>query len=83
MGVHHRLTSAYHPQSNGLTERFNQTLCQTLAKCVQETACDWDILIPPALFAYRTTKNRITKYEPFYLLYSRNPVLPIKLDIVT
>jgi len=83
MGAHHRLTSAYHPQSNGLTERFNQTLCRALEKCVQETAYDWDRLIPPALFAYRTIKNRTTKYEPFYLLYGHAPTLPIELDVVT
>jgi hypothetical protein len=83
MGSHHRLTSAYHPQSNGLTERYNQTLCRALEKSVQETACDWDVLIPPALFAYRTTRNRTTKYEPFYLLYGCAPTLPIELDVVT
>jgi hypothetical protein len=83
MGSHRRLTSAYHPQSNGLTERFNQTLCRTLDKCAKETAQEWDVLIPSALFAYRTTKNRTTKYEPFYLLYGRNSTLPIELDIVT
>jgi hypothetical protein len=83
MGSHHRLTSAYHPQSNGLTERYNQTLCKALEKCVQETACDWDVLIPPSLFAYRTTRNRTTKYEPFYLLYGCAPTLPIELDVVT
>jgi hypothetical protein len=83
MGTHRRLTSAYHPQSNGLTERFNQTLCKTLKKCVKETTQEWDALIASALFAYRTTKNRTTKYEPFYLLYGRTPTLPIELDIIT
>jgi hypothetical protein len=66
-----------------LTERFNQTLCRTLDKCAKETTLEWDVLIPSALFAYRTTKNRTTKYEPFYLLYGRNSTLPIELDIVT
>jgi hypothetical protein len=83
IGTHRRLTSAYHPQSNGLTERYNQTLCQTLKKCVKETTQEWDTLIASALFAYRTTKNRTTKYEPFYLLYGRAPTLPIELDIIT
>jgi transposase InsO family protein len=83
MGAHHRLASAYHPQSNGLTERFNQTLCRALDKCMSETKYDWDVLIPPALFAYRTIKNRTTKYEPFYLLYGQDPTLPIELDVVT
>src|SRR6185295_16139344 len=57
IGTHRRLTSAYHPQNNGLTEWYNQTLCQTLKKCVKETTQEWDILIASALFAYRTTKT--------------------------
>ena len=40
-------------------------------------------MIPSTLFAYRTTKNRTTKYEPFYLLYGRTSTLPIELDIIT
>ena len=54
-----------------------------MKKCVKETTQEWDTLIASALFAYRTTKNRTTKYEPFYLLYGRIPTLPIELDIVT
>ena len=50
---------------------------------MKETAQECDVLISPALFAYRTTKNRTTKFEPFYLLYGRTPTLPIELDIVT
>ena len=37
----------------------------------------------PSLFAYRTIRNRTTKYEPFYLLYGRAPTLPIELDVIT
>ena len=41
-GTEHRVTSAYHPQTNGLTERFNQTLQTALLKVVKETQTDWD-----------------------------------------
>jgi len=54
-----------------------------LARSVQETDCDWNMLIPLALFAYRTTKNRTTKYEPFYLLYGRALTLPLELNVAT
>ena len=36
-GTEHRVTSAYHPQSNDLTERFNQTLQMSLLKVVNDT----------------------------------------------
>src|SRR6266540_917580 len=34
--IKHRLSTLYHPQTNGLVERFNQTLCEKLAKLVEE-----------------------------------------------
>ena len=40
-GAEHRVTSAYHPQSNGLTERFNKTLQVTLMKLVNDEQKDW------------------------------------------
>ncbi len=35
--IKHRLLTPYHPQTNGLVERFNQTLCEKLAKMAEET----------------------------------------------
>ena len=45
-GVEHRVTSAYHPQTNGLTERFNQTLKDALIQVVNEQQNDWDLQLP-------------------------------------
>lgn len=42
LGIEHRVSAPYHPQTNGLTERFNQTLCSALAKYVNEKQDDWD-----------------------------------------
>src|SRR6266511_2277984 len=58
--IKHRLSTLYHPQTNGLVERFNQTLCEKLAKMAEETTM-WDEFIDPALMAYRTTRYVITK----------------------
>ena len=41
-GTKHHVTSAYHPQSNGLTERFNQTLQTALVKLVNANQNDWE-----------------------------------------
>ena len=53
MGVKCNITSAYHPQSNGLDERFNQTLQRQLLKCVSEKENDWDLYLDAILFSYR------------------------------
>ena len=53
LGVKRIRTSPYHPQTDGLVERFNQTLKGMLRKTVQEEGKDWDKMIPYLLFAYR------------------------------
>ena len=55
LGIDHRISSAYHPQTNGLRERDNRTLKACLAKLVNEQATDWDTYLQGALFAYRTS----------------------------
>ena len=51
----HRITSAYHPQSNGQRECDNRTLKTALIKLVNDQANDWDQYIPGILFAYHTS----------------------------
>jgi hypothetical protein len=73
--------SAYHPQTNGLVERFNKTLVETLAKLCMRQPRDWDELIPAALFAYHTAKQETTRQTPFRLLYGREAAYPIETVI--
>lgn len=67
----HRISSAYHPQTNGLVERFNQTLQRSLVKLVNNNQDDWDGLLDSVLFAYRTAKQKSTQISPFELMYCR------------
>ena len=76
-GVQHIISTAYHPQTNGLDERFNQTLQRALLKMVEENENQWDKFLDSVLFAYRSSQQASTKYSPFYLMYGREPGLPI------
>ena len=69
-------TSGYHPQTDGLVERFNSTLINMLSKCAKKNGKDWDKQLPYVLFAYRASVQASTKESPFYLLYGRDPRLP-------
>ena len=74
--IKHLFSTPYHPQTNGLVERFNRTLCESLAKLSQQTK-QWDEYVKPVLFAYRTSKQATTKLTPFYLTYGREAKLPM------
>ena len=75
--IHKVNTSSYHPQTDGLVERFNSTLCQSLSMYVAKNQKDWDDFIPLILFAHRTSVLEAIGDSPFYVLYGREPRLPI------
>jgi transposase InsO family protein len=60
-------TTAYHPQGNGLCERFNQTIQQNMLSLLVEKNLprhQWPLLLPTALLSYRTTRHSATGYTP-------------------
>ena len=77
MGYHKLNTTAYHPQTDGLVERYNRTLTSMLAKTVEKGGAEWDEQLPYVLFAYRASQQASTRESPFYLLYGRDPRLPV------
>ena len=64
-------TSPYHPQIDGLVERFNKTLKTMFRKAAINDGKDWDKLLPYLLFAYREVPQASTGFSPFKLLYGR------------
>ena len=81
MGIKKVNTTAYHPQSDGLVERFNRTLLDMLSKTVKAGGKDWDVRLPYLLFAYRSTVQPSTGESPFFLLYGRDPQLPTDIAL--
>ena len=75
-GVEQKVTSAYHPQANGLCERQNRTIKDALVKILDGQSAEWPV-IDGVLFAHRVSKHYPTKFSPFYLMYNREPSLPI------
>ena len=75
-------TTAYHPQMDGLVERFNGTLAQTLSMFVTSNQKDWDQHLPQVLFAYWVSPNATTGESPFYLLYGRERRLPMDVSLL-
>lgn len=66
MGVKKVNTSAYHPQSDGLVERFNRTLTDMLAKSTSPGGSEWDERLPYVLFSYRASLQMLTGRSPFF-----------------
>ncbi|KAL5503110.1 hypothetical protein EMCRGX_G010014 [Ephydatia muelleri] len=71
-GIEHKISSPYHPQTNGLDERTNQTLTRALIK-FSEAKENWDENIDAALYAYRIAKQDSSQFSPFFIMYNRNP----------
>ena len=72
-------TSPYHPQTDGLVERFNKTLKAMLRRTATEEGKDWDRLVPYLLFAYREVPQASTGFSPFELVYGRQVRGPLDI----
>ena len=73
LGITSVRTSVYHPQTDGLCERFNRTLKAMIRKFIHEDARNWDRWLDPLLFAVREVPQASTGFSPFELLFGRTP----------
>eukprot|EP00731_Ephydatia_muelleri_P005167 Em0002g1343a len=83
-------TTPYHPQGDGLVERFNRTLLDMLATTLKEQPTDWEDHLRKVCLAYNSSIQSTTGYTPFFLMFGRNVCLPVDLmygtgkpDVVT
>ena len=75
MGVKSKLSTAFHPQTDGQTERLNQILETYLRAYVNFEQDNWLELLPTAQIAYNTTFVESTKTSPFFANYGKEPEL--------
>ena len=79
LGMEKTRTTALHPQSDGMVERFNQTVEAMLSKFVAEDQRDWDEHLPLLMMAYRSAVHETTGLSPCELMLGRSINLPIDL----
>ncbi|QRW15573.1 Retrotransposable element Tf2 protein [Rhizoctonia solani] len=75
LGVKPSFSSAYHPESDGQTERVNQFIEFYLRSYVAADHSDWASWLPLAEYAYNNARHSATGRTPFELVFGRNPVM--------
>ena len=73
-------TTAFHPQTNGLCERLNQTIERMLRAVVKDSQTDWDIQLANVMMAYNSSPQESTGLSPHMLMFGDE--MPVPLDWV-
>jgi hypothetical protein len=73
LGVRPRMSTSFHPQTDGQTETINQTIEAYLQSLINYEMDNWVGLLPIAEFAYNNSVSQATSMSPFYANYGRHP----------
>ena len=76
-GVYMIRTFPYHPETDGMVERFNSTLKRLLRKLTQNDKVEWDKCLPFVLWAYHGMVHATTGFFPYKLLFGREMRMPL------
>ena len=79
LGIEKTRTTPYHPQSDGMVERFNRTLATMLTAYVSTNQRDWDDQLPYVMMAYRSAEHETTSMSPNMLMFGREVSTPLDL----
>ena len=83
LGIERRLSTAFHQQTDGQTERTNAILEQYLRAYVSYQQDNWNELLPLVEFAYNNGYQETIKTTPFYANYRRNPEHQLMNHLIT
>ena len=78
MGINHKFTSIYHPQSNSSVERLNSSLKRAIKKMLIGNPRDWHLYLNLCCFAYNTSTSSRHHMTPFFTVTGREARLPIQ-----
>ena len=79
LGIDKTRTTPYHPQSDGLVERFNYTLVTIMSAHVASNQKDWDDQLPYVMMAYRSSDHETTGMSPNMLMFGCQVSTPLDL----
>lgn len=79
LDIDKKRSASFHPQTNGIQERFNRTIADMLIKYVSANQRDWDEFLPMLLLAYRSSIHESTKQTPYAMFFGRHAILPVDL----
>ena len=79
MGTSVAMSSGFHPQTDGQTERANRSIEEMMRAYVGRRQNDWDERLGMMEYAYNNAVHSSSGYMPFYLCYGRQPLSPIQL----
>jgi hypothetical protein len=78
-GIQQNLSTAFHPRTDGQTERMNRWIEDYLRHFVSARQNDWSTLLPVAEFAHNSWKHESTTYTPHQLITGINPSVSITI----
>ena len=74
-------TSPYHPEINGQCEHFNATLISMVGTLPSHAKKNWQEWITTLTHTYNCTVPSVTGFSPYFLMFGRNPKLPLDIDL--
>ena len=81
--ITHKRSAPYHPQTNGLAESTNKTLCTALTKVLSNSRSDWAEKLHSILWAYRIAYKTAIGVTPFELVFGLNAITPLDYLVPT